>query len=82
MKPPSSAARWPDEADDRLASAILGGDEVALFENAYAAYSGEAQHTAFAFLGDHQLALDAVYNAYLAILRHLPKCRSVPSVQR
>jgi RNA polymerase sigma-70 factor (ECF subfamily) len=68
---PFSAPGWRDAADDRLASTILGEAEVALFENAYAAYSGEARHMALAFLGDTQLASDAVHNAYLEILRWL-----------
>ena len=61
----------PDEADDRLVSAILGSAELALFENAYAAYAEEARRTALAFLGDVQLAADAVHNAYLEVLRYL-----------
>jgi RNA polymerase sigma factor (sigma-70 family) len=56
---------------DHLASAILGPGEVALFENVYAAYAAEARALALAFLGDRELAEDAVHGAYLEILRLL-----------
>jgi len=66
----------PDPSDDeprvdRLASAILGPGEVALFENVYAAHAAEARALALAFLGDRDLAEDAVHGAYLEILRLL-----------
>jgi RNA polymerase sigma factor (sigma-70 family) len=71
MESRSPGAGSPVASDDRLASAILGATELALFENAYAAYSAEAQRTALGFLADPELALDAVHNAFLEILRRL-----------
>src|SRR5258706_3580111 len=57
--------------NDELASAILGGPEIAVFENLYAAYAGIAHDTARGFVGDPELAADVVHSAYLEILRQV-----------
>ena len=56
---------------DELARAVLGPVELELFENAYAAYAAEAQVAATRLVGDRVLAVDAVHDAYLQILREL-----------
>jgi DNA-directed RNA polymerase specialized sigma24 family protein len=57
--------------DDELARAVIGADELAAFERAYVMHADEARRLALAFIGDSQLAADAVHSAFLEILRHI-----------
>jgi RNA polymerase sigma factor (sigma-70 family) len=63
-----------EAASDRfngLTTAILGGVEVALFEQLYVAHKDEARRLAAAITSDASLAEDAVQAAFLEILKYL-----------
>jgi RNA polymerase sigma-70 factor (ECF subfamily) len=58
-------------AGRNLEAAILGASEVALFDNLYLAYAGDARRIARAILRDSELAADAVHTGFLEMLRYV-----------
>jgi RNA polymerase sigma-70 factor, ECF subfamily len=71
MAPSTPPEPQATQGNDELAEAVLGRDVVALFENAYAAYAGEAHRAALRVLRDPDLADDAVHAAFVELLRYV-----------